>query len=485
MYILGIVRACATREMNMNELVAGEFHDDLDYFSKSIRERLDAYNASPLTIFHDHLLKIFFDLTQQHDGLDSFYQICVSLPLALHTGISTSLAVLNRRKDCFQLAYCSDPDTTLPAHLIRNLPLITNRSSSVEEGFLLLPLIANRLPDSVGGDLTAVDAGSLPCLGVLFITHFEQLTDIDRLFLEKLVTRMGYNLQRRLLQLSHLDHVNFIKRLGRDIGHNVITPNMHFKNLFRQLEKKIQLIDEEVRETAGMADERSLRIITRCNEIRAELGSTHEELLGHYNRTSLYLETLLREEHFAKGRFILKKRLCQIEQDIILPELEIYRKRFIRQDISIEQPVNMQENPICLYGDAGLLSQVFDNLFSNALKYTTETTGADGVLRKGIAYGCRNVANFPKKGERGVKFNIFSTGEHLGADESLTIFNDGVRGENVGYNPGSGHGLAFVRNVVEIHGGNVGYEAVSGGNNFYFLLPLPASQSETAVIDSI
>jgi signal transduction histidine kinase len=458
--------------MTINEQVTGKSQDDLDYFSKSIRERLEAYNASPLTVFHDHLLKIFFDLTQQHDGLDSFYQICVSLPLALHTGISTSLAVLNNRKDGFQLAYCSDPDSIIPSHLITNLPLSAETSSSLEEGLLLLPLIAHPLPDSVGGDLSVIDTKSLPCLGVLFIDHYEQLTDIDRLFLEKLVTRMGYNLQRRLLQLSHLDHVNFIKRLGRDIGHNVITPNMHFKNLFRQLEKKIQLIDAEVRETEGMADEQSLRIINRCNEIRTELGSTHEELLGHYNRTSLYLETLLREEHFSKGRFILKKRLCQIEQDIILPELQIYRKRFIRQGISIEQPVNMQERPICLYGDAGLLSQVFDNLFSNALKYTTETVDADGTLRKGIAYGCRDVENFPKRGEMGVKFNLFSTGAHLSADESLTIFNDGVRGENVGYNPGSGHGLAFVRNVVEIHGGDVGYEAVPGGNNFYFILPL-------------
>ncbi len=461
--------------MKVNEQSAEKFRDDLDYFSKSIRERIEAYDASPLSIFHDHLLKIFFDLSQRYEGLDSFYQICVSLPLSLHAGISSSLAVLNNRKNSFQLVCCSDPETSVPSHLIANIPLFVDASSSVEEGLLLLPLVARPLPDSVDLDLLSADAESLPCLGVLFIAHFEQLSDTDLLFLEKLVTRMGYNLQRRLLQLSHLDHVNFIKRLGRDIGHNVITPNMHFKNLFRQLEKKIQLIDDEVRETVGMADGQSLRIINRCNEIRSELGSTHEELLGHYNRTSLYLETLLREEHFSKGRFILKKRLCRIEQDIILPELEIYRKRFIRRGISIEQPVNMQENPICLYGDAGLLSQVFDNLFSNALKYTTETADADGTLRKGIAYGCRDVENFPKKGERGAKFTVFSRGEHLSADESLTVFNDGVRGENAGHNPGSGHGLAFVRNVVEIHGGEVGYEAVPGGNNFYFILPLAAT----------
>jgi len=29
-----------------------------------------------------------------------------------------------------------------------------------------------------------------------------------------------------------------------------------------------------------------------------------------------------------------------------------------------------------------------------------------------------------------------------------------------------------VRNVIETHGGEVGYEATPGGNNFYFVLPL-------------
>ena len=39
--------------------------------------------------------------------------------------------------------------------------------------------------------------------------------------------------------------------------------------------------------------------------------------------------------------------------------------------------------------------------------------------------------------------------------------------------PGTGHGLAFVKQVVEIHGGVAGYEATEEGNNFYFILPLP------------
>jgi len=454
------------------------------YFARVISEKVATYNSSPLTAFHDHLLKIFFDLAQQHDGLDSFYQICVAVPQALHPEITVSLAVVTNSNESFQLACGSESPTNIPSQIIAKLPLQATESSYSQEGILLLPVISRPLlgvsgrrnSSFLGNDNSRTDTP--PCLGVLFITHFDVLSDIDRLFLEKLVTRIGYNLQRRLLQASYLEHINFLKRLGRDIGHNVIVPNMHFKNLFRQLDKKIQRINKEVKVSLNLADKPSVRILNRCSEIRSDLTTTHEELLTHYNHTSLYLETLLREEHFSEGEFILKPRRCQIEAEIIIPELDIYRKRFEQQGITIDQPLNMRDRQFFLKVDQGLLSQVFDNLFSNAVKYTTTSTDSRGRSRKAIAYGCQDINNFPEKGKKGIKFNIFSTGEHLSEDERLTIFNDGVRGKNVGYNPGSGHGLAFVRNVVGIHGGDIGYEAVSGGNNFYFILPLPEETEE-------
>jgi len=461
---------------------------DSDYFSRVISEKVAMYNNSPLTVFHDHLLKIFFDLAQQHEGLDSFYQICVAIPRALHPKIKASLAVLKNSKESFQLACGNASQTVIYPQMIAKLPLQTAAASYSEGDVLFLPVISRPLLNN--GTVTHKilpekkenSEESQPCLGVLFITHFKALGTIDRLFLEKLVTRIGYNLQRRLLQASHLEHINFLKHLGRDIGHNVITPNMHFQNLFHQLEKKINRINKEVQVSLNLADEPSLKILNKCNEIRADLTSTHAELLEHYNRTSLYLETLLREEHFTKGQYILKRRRCQIEAEIIIPELEVYRRRFERQRITIEQPHNMQDRRFFIKGDLGLLSQVFDNLFSNALKYSTTSTDFHGQPRKAIAYGYQDISNFPKRGKRGVKFNIFSTGEHLNEEERLTIFNDGVRGGNVGCNPGSGHGLSFVRTVVEIHGGDVGYESVPGGNNFYFILPLTEESNDSEYV---
>ena len=37
--------------------------------------------------------------------------------------------------------------------------------------------------------------------------------------------------------------------------------------------------------------------------------------------------------------------------------------------------------------------------------------------------------------------------------------------------PGTGHGLTFIKNAIEMHGGVVGYEATQYVNNFYFIIP--------------
>ena len=37
---------------------------------------------------------------------------------------------------------------------------------------------------------------------------------------------------------------------------------------------------------------------------------------------------------------------------------------------------------------------------------------------------------------------------------------------------GTGHGLQFVKHVVEVHGGIVGLNAEDHGNEFYFVIPV-------------
>jgi signal transduction histidine kinase len=116
------------------------------------------------------------------------------------------------------------------------------------------------------------------------------------------------------------------------------------------------------------------------------------------------------------------------------------------------------------------LSQVYANLFSNALKYTQEVIIFD-EKKKYIAYGHEFIKDYFGPGKNGSKFNVFSSGPHIPGEEREKIFDEKFRGSNALNRRGTGHGLAFIRNVVDLHGGVTGYEPTEYGNNFYFILP--------------
>lgn len=64
-----------------------------------------------------------------------------------------------------------------------------------------------------------------------------------------------------------------------------------------------------------------------------------------------------------------------------------------------------------------------------------------------------------------------SSGPPLGLEDPLSVFQPGFRADNVARESGTGRGLYFVRQVVELHDGTVGYRHNEFGNEFYFILP--------------
>ncbi len=195
--------------------------------------------------------------------------------------------------------------------------------------------------------------------------------------------------------------------------------------------------------------------------------------MKHHSNVSLFLESLFRREHFERGHLVLRPKLCRVEKEIILPQLGQYRSRLKTNNIVIDRPSGMDEEEIPIMVDKGLLAQVYANLFSNAVKYTEEIIDHLGEARKVVAYGREIIDDYFGPNQRGVKFNVFTTGHHLSHDEVLAVFSEGYRGPNSLNKPGTGHGLSFIKHVIELHGGQVGYEATGQGNNFYFVLPLP------------
>ena len=111
-------------------------------------------------------------------------------------------------------------------------------------------------------------------------------------------------------------------------------------------------------------------------------------------------------------------------------------------------------------GDSERLSQVFDNLFSNAIKYTPAGGRVEGTVRRD-----GNVA----------VVRVRDTGRGISEAEMGKIFNKFFRGSTVLTDaiPGVGLGLAITKTIVDAHAGSITVTSELGkGATFEVRLPL-------------
>lgn len=421
-------------------------------------------------------LRAFFDLAQEHETLENFYCVCVFVPKEF-MDVDSCLYLIDQGTGCLETACDSLSGlpvcgTTPPAHVH-----ISNTSYGIGSSFVA-PIRGNwrlisRKPLGRGEDI----------IGMFEVFPLSRLGTEDRLFFEKYANRIGYNLHHKLLAMQNVQHLRFINALVADIEHNVVVPNMHYRIFLRSLRTKIReigQIGEDLRQAVeiGLGEESLLKqrlqtVRNRLKHLHCELSAQYGEVERHYNNTSLFLESLLRRDHFEKGQLVLRRRLCRFVKDVMRPQLERYRNRMSRRGLRMEDQLrHMAEKDVSMAVDLGLMSQVYANLLSNAEKYCQEVKDQSGHKVKFVSYGFEVVDDFFGPQKPGIKLNVFSTGPHLSKVEESHVFDQGFRGRMAHGKPGSGHGLYFVKKVVEVHGGVVGYESLHLGNNFFFILPL-------------
>jgi signal transduction histidine kinase len=120
--------------------------------------------------------------------------------------------------------------------------------------------------------------------------------------------------------------------------------------------------------------------------------------------------------------------------------------------------VEILEIPDCI-GDEPQISQLFLNLFGNALKYLNpERTG---IIK---------VSGYQKEYNRSV-YCVEDNGIGIAPENKEKIFEMFYQAEPSG-NRGQGLGLSIVRKIVEINGGEIHVESEAGkGSKFFVYLP--------------
>ncbi|MEA5471726.1 sensor histidine kinase [Spirulina sp. 06S082] len=152
----------------------------------------------------------------------------------------------------------------------------------------------------------------------------------------------------------------------------------------------------------------------------------------------------------------------QIEFESVLIELMPFFATLIQEHQEstsgkCELNLKFSGNLTNFHGDRRMLEQIFDNLISNAIKYSP-----DG--------GQIEIALMGKEDE--VIFSFQDEGIGIPKEEQETIFQSFHRGSNVDTIPGTGLGLAIAKTQIELHKGKVSlWSELEQGTKITVILP--------------
>jgi signal transduction histidine kinase len=151
--------------------------------------------------------------------------------------------------------------------------------------------------------------------------------------------------------------------------------------------------------------------------------------------------------------------------DLLDEQAQLYAAQSPKHQLEVE----LAERPLTVRGDPGRLAQVVGNLLSNAIKYSPEGGTVELVAARSA---------------EGVRIAVRDEGLGIPEDQQDRIFTKFFRGDAGATGiTGTGLGLAVSREIVEAHGGRIGFDSDPGqGSTFW--LELPGANGESRALQT-
>ncbi len=229
--------------------------------------------------------------------------------------------------------------------------------------------------------------------------------------------------------------------------------------------KKVEKLKDEFISTVSHELRTPLSIIKEgvsliADEIPGKVNQKQKNILKmgseNIDRLARIINNLLDISKIEAGKLKLEKSLVDIRQMVrtICEEWKIESKKK-EQDLDCSVP----DIPVNISVDPDKITQVLDNLVSNAIKYTSEK-------------GRIKIELIDSKND--VEISISDTGQGISKNDLPKVFTKFQQfGRVAGPGAkGTGLGLAITKNLVEEHGGTIKVKSKLGkGSKFIFTLP--------------
>ncbi len=141
--------------------------------------------------------------------------------------------------------------------------------------------------------------------------------------------------------------------------------------------------------------------------------------------------------------------------------VEDISKEYLMRAAEKKQTIEFLSNGICtVFADEQCLRQVFDNLISNAIKYSEQ----EKLINISVT-----------SSEKKVKIAVADQGQGLSNEDKVLMFRDfqKLSSKPTGGESSTGLGLSVVKHFVELHGGKVWAESEGKGMGSTFVVELP------------
>lgn len=192
-----------------------------------------------------------------------------------------------------------------------------------------------------------------------------------------------------------------------------------------------------------------------------EKGDSHEVLFNHLDRIqkschrmNKLIEDLLTVTNIDEGKLSLNKAPFSVT-DLVDEVMHSFEDQASQKQLKLRSQVPRRED-MTMSGDRDRVFQVFANLISNAMRFTSP----QGAISLGV-----------EADEAGFVFTVADTGAGIPDSNIPHLFDRYWQGHK-DRSTGVGLGLSIVKGIVEAHDGSVWVESKLGeGSTFSFILP--------------